>query len=261
MLAGGLLSAILGPQLVKLTGDLTAPIPYAGGYIAIAAINVIGAGLFFLLDIPIVKETTGAGRAARSRRELLTDPTIRVAMICAMVSYALMNLVMTSTPLAVVGCGFTTNQAADVVMAHVLAMFAPAFVTGHLIDRFGAVRIIAAGLGLLALAGVVGLAGVALINFYGALILLGLGWNFGFIGATTLLTGAHSPAERGRVQGMNDFFMFGMVSVASLSSGFLMNCAGGEAQAGWVAVNLAMLPFLALAGGALLWRAMRAQPA
>jgi len=164
---------------------------------------------------------------------------------------------MTSTPLAVVGCGFSQNAAADVVTAHVLAMFVPSFFTGHLIVRFGVERILAIGLVLLAAAGGVGLAGVELEHFFGALVLLGLGWNFGFIGATTMLAGAHQPEESGRVQGMNDMIVMGCVTVASVASGGLMNCSGGSPQEGWIAVNLAMAPFLAIAGGALIWLVMR----
>jgi MFS family permease len=170
-----------------------------------------------------------------------------------MVSYSLMNLVMTSTPLAVVGCGFTTNNANDIVSAHVLAMFAPSFVTGHLIARFGVERIIGMGLLILMAAGIVALSGVTLGNFFVALVLLGFGWNFGFIGATTMLAGAHKPQERGAVQGLNDMIVFGMVTVASLASGGLMNCSGGTPVEGWTAVNLAMIPFLVLAGGSLIW--------
>ena len=189
--------------------------------------------------------------------ELLTSPPVLVAVICGMVSYALMNLVMTSTPLAVVGCGFTTADAANVVSGHVLAMFGPSFFTGHLIVRFGAPKIVATGLVILAAGGVVALQGVALGNFYIALILLGIGWNFGFIGATAMLAAAHAPEERGRVQGMNDAIVFGCVTLASLASGGLMNCSGGDVVQGWSAVNLAMAPFLALAGGALIWLALR----
>ena len=184
-----------------------------------------------------------------------------MAVVCAMVSYALMNLVMTSTPLAVVGCGFTTNNAADVVAAHVLAMFGPSFVTGHLIARFGVERIVAAGLLILTCSGAIALSGVDLGNFFLALILLGIGWNFGFIGATAMLAEAHTAEERGRVQGMNDMMVFGCVTVASFASGGLMNCSGGSPQEGWFAVNLAMAPFLALAGGALIWLAMRPKAA
>ena len=179
----------------------------------------------------------------------------------ATVSYALMNLVMTSSPLAVVGCGYLKSDAAHVVTGHVLAMFAPSFFTGHLITRFGVEKIMATGLVILAGAGAVAIAGVDLTHFYVALILLGLGWNFGFIGATTMLTAHHSPAERGRMQGMNDFIVFGGVTLASLSSGGLMNCSGGSPQSGWQAVNMAMLPFLVLAGGALIWLSMRPKTA
>ena len=168
-----------------------------------------------------------------------------------------MNLVMTSTPLAVVGCGFEQNDAADIVTAHVLAMFAPSFFTGHLILRFGATRVVMAGLILLGLTAVVATSGESAWHFFIALILLGLGWNFGFIGATSMLAGAHTIDERPKVQGMNDFMVFGLVTVASLASGGLMNCAGGDPVEGWTAVNLAMVPFLALAGAALVWFAVR----
>ncbi|MCB1369328.1 MAG: MFS transporter [Rhodovulum sp.] len=253
VMAAGLASAIVGPQMVKLTADALAPIPFAGAYLAVVALNLLGAGVFWFLDSPRPAPPAADGPRARSHWDLVRDPRIGVAMLCGMVSYALMNLVMTSTPLAIVGCGFATADAANVVSAHVLAMFAPSFFTGNLIARFGAERIIATGLVILACAGLVGLAGVELTNFFVALVLLGLGWNFGFIGATAMLTGAHRPEERGRVQGMNDFAVFGLVGLASLASGGLMNCIGGDAVAGWKAVNLAMIPMLALAGSALIW--------
>ena len=259
VMAGGLISAIIGPQLNKLVQDAFV-VPFLGTYLAVAALNIFGMMLFFWLDLPKgSKETPFATNApkARNRLELLRDPRVVVAIICATVTYSLMNLVMTSTPLAVVGCGFTKNNANDIVSAHVLAMFAPSFFTGHLITRFGVEKIIAAGLVILMGAGIVALSGVALGNFYVTLILLGLGWNFGFIGATTMLASAHAPHERGVVQGMNDMIVFGMVTVASLASGGLMNCSGGTAVEGWTAVNLAMVPFLVLAGGALIWLTTR----
>lgn len=259
VMAGGLISAIIGPQLNKLVQDAFV-VPFLGTYLAVAALNIFGMMLFFWLDLPKgSKDTPIAANApkARTRLELLRDPRVVVAIICAMVTYSLMNLVMTSTPLAVVGCGFTKNNANDIVSAHVLAMFAPSFFTGHLITRFGVEKIIAAGLMILMGAGIVALSGVALGNFYVTLILLGLGWNFGFIGATTMLASAHAPHERGVVQGMNDMIVFGMVTVASLASGGLMNCSGGTAVEGWTAVNLAMVPFLVLAGGALIWLTTR----
>ena len=259
VMGAGLASAVIGPQMVKLTADALAPVPFAGAYAAAAVLNAVGVFVFAWLDSPAPAPPAPDGPRARSRRELLREPRIAVAMICAMVSYALMNLVMTSTPLAMVGCGFATAQAADVVMWHVVAMFGPSFFTGHLIARFGATRVVAAGLVILAAAGLVGLSGVSLGHFTLALVLLGLGWNFGFIGATAMLTAAHTPDERGRVQGMNDFAVFGLVALASLASGGLMNCTGGDAVAGWTAVNLAMVPLLALAGAALVWMALGAR--
>jgi MFS family permease len=260
VMAGGLLSAVIGPQLVKVTAE-SMVIPFLGTYLAVIAVNVIGSGLFFFLDIPTPKPPAHDAPKGRSRMDLLKTPAVAVAVICATVSYALMNLVMTSSPLAVVGCGFQTNDAANVVTAHVLAMYAPSFFTGHLIARFGVERIVGLGLVILAGAGGVALMGVELEHFFVALILLGIGWNFGFIGATTMLAANHAPHERGRVQGMNDLIVFGGVTMASLSSGSLMNCSGGTAQEGWMAVNMAMLPFLVLATGALIWLAMQPKEA
>ena len=256
VMAGGLASALIGPQLVKVTAQ-SMVVPFMGTYLAMIAINVFGSLLFLALNIPKPEPCSADAPVGRSRWEIMKTPTVAVAMICAMVSYALMNLVMTSTPLAVVGCGFDQNTAADVVSAHVLAMFIPSFFTGHLIARFGTTKIVAAGLVILACAGAVALQGVNVENFFLALILLGVGWNFGFIGATTMLAAAHNPEEKGIVQGMNDFFVFGGVTVASLSSGGLMNCSGGSPVEGWTAVNIAMVPFLTLAGGALIWLAMQ----
>ena len=273
VMAGGLFSAVIGPQLVKLTADAYV-VPFLGTYMAVIGINVIGSLLFLFIDIPKPVPPAADAPTGRTRRELITTPRIAVAVICATVSYALMNLVMTSTPLAVLGCGLSgdllplsetegltegelrkklIDLASNVVSGHVLAMFIPSFFTGHLIARFGVERIVGLGITILAVAGLVALNGVQLGNFYVALVLLGLGWNFGFIGATAMLTGAHSPHERGRMQGMNDLIVFGGVTIASLASGGLLNCSAGSAAEGWAAVNYAMLPFLLLAGGALLW--------
>jgi MFS family permease len=260
VMAGGLLSAVLGPQLVKVTADAMV-VPFLGTYLAVIAINLVGMTLFTRLDIPRPRPPAAGAPRGRSRMELLRTPVIAVAVICATVSYALMNLIMTSSPLAVVGCGFETADAANVVTAHVLAMYAPSFVTGHIIARIGAKRVVGLGLVILAAAGAVAMAGVELENFFLALVLLGIGWNFGFIGATSLLAANHTADERGRMQGLNDLIVFGGVTVASLSSGGLMNCSGGSVEAGWQAVNMAMVPFLVLAGAALIWLAMRPREA
>ena len=255
VMAGGLLSAVLGPQLNKIVQDLSV-ITFLGSYVTIVAINLVGIFLFFLLRLP--KQSSNVATNAnlkleRSKLDLLRNPKILVAITCGMIAYSLMNLVMTSTPLAVVGCGFTKDNANDIVSAHVIAMYLPAFFTGHLIVKFGVGRIMGLGLIILAGAGIVALNGFGLFNFFGALILLGIGWNFGFIGATNLLTSSHSPDERGRVQGMNDAIIFGCVTIASLASGGLMNCTGGSALVGWAAVNYAMVPFLLIAGIAVFW--------
>ena len=255
VMAGGLLSAVLGPQLNKIVQDLSV-ITFLGSYVTIVAINLVGIFLFFLLRLPKQSSNVASNanlKPERSKRDLLRNPKILVAITCGMIAYSLMNLVMTSTPLAVVGCGFTKDNANDIVSAHVIAMYLPAFFTGHLIVKFGVGRIMGLGLIILAGAGIVALNGFGLFNFFGALILLGIGWNFGFIGATNLLTSSHSPDERGRVQGMNDAIIFGCVTIASLASGGLMNCTGGSAIVGWAAVNYAMVPFLLIAGIAVFW--------
>ncbi|SMX31424.1 MFS transporter [Octadecabacter ascidiaceicola] len=270
VMAGGLLSALLGPQLNKIV-DGYSVIPFLGTYVAVVALNLIGMFLFLALDLP--KGTRGqpkvAGPEPRTRGQLLSDPNIIVAIIVGLVAYSLMNLVMTSTPLAVVGCGYELDNANNIVSAHVLAMFAPSFFTGHLIVRFGVRTIMAIGLVILGAAGIAALLGVnfadadqpSLVSFYTALILLGLGWNFGFIGATTLLTSSHAAHERGVVQGLNDMIVFGSVMAASLASGGLMNCSGGAPMEGWTAVNIAMAPFIVLAAGALVWLSVKSRRA
>ena len=257
VMAGGLLSAIFGPQLNNLLQGTTST-QFLGSYLAIIVLNIIGLFLFFALDLPktIADKAKLTTEKVRSRLEILKTPRIVAIMICGLVSYCLMNLVMTSTPLAVVGCGFTQTQANNVVSTHVLAMFIPSFFTGHLIVRFGAEKIIAIGLIILAFSGITAFLGVDLMNFYFALALLGVGWNFGFIGATTLISSSHNKSERGIVQGTNDFIIFGSVTLASLTSGGLMNCSGGSPQEGWSTVSLAMIPMLILAGIALTWLIM-----
>lgn len=259
VLAAGLLSAIGGSLIVRETADLT-PVPFLATYGVIVLLNLAGPILFAFLDIPKPVPPRADAPQGRSVRELMRVPDIAVAMICAMVAYALMNLVMTSAPLAVVGCGFATADAANIVSMHVIAMFLPSFFTGHLIVRFGAPRIMLVGVMVLAGASMVAMSGVALTQFYLALILLGLGWNFGYIGATALLTSSHRPEERARVQGLNDALVFGGVFLASLSSGGLMNCLGGDARSGWNAVNMASIPFLMLAGGVIIWLMLRVKP-
>ena len=249
VLAGGLIAALLGPEILQHTRDYFAPVPFAGAYAAMLAVNALGAIVLLFLDIPTPPKRMKGTRAGRPLSQIVRQPPVFIAMLCGMITFALMSLVMTSTSLAMVTCGFSPDDAADVVRWHAFAMFAPSFFTGSIIARFGQLKVIAVGLLLLASCGVVALSGIDLAQFYIALILLGIGWNFAFIGATSLLASAHTPEEQAKVQGLNDFLVFGLVSVASFSSGALLNAYG------WDAVQYAMGPALLVAGVAIAWLA------
>jgi predicted MFS family arabinose efflux permease len=248
---GGLAAAIAGPTLA---GKFSVP-NLATPYLIVAAITVVMTAGYFLLQLP--KPERGPKAATIPLREILTSSKVRAAMLISITSYAMMNLMMTSTPLAVEGCGFSRLDSAGVVRAHVIAMFAPSFFTGYLIKWFGLNRVVYAGLIIMVLASLVALSGVQMSNFYGALILVGIGWNFGFIGGTNMLANALTdPAASKRLQGINDTIMWSCVAVASLSSGLLMNLLGDGAREGWNYVNYAMLPCLiiAMVWGGLLMR-------
>lgn len=251
VLAGGLFAAIIGAEVLIRTQDMLAPVPFAGAYAALVVLNLLGALLIPLLNLPPPDQVAAKADKAAGRpwSEILRQPAVPVAMLCAMLVYGTMTLVMTASPLAVVGCGFLSDDAANVVKWHVLAMFGPSFFTGSLITRFGAPKIMAVGLLFLMLCAAIGLAGVELENFYGAMILLGLGWNFGFIGATSLLAANHRPEERAKVQGVNDFVVLATVATAALSSGSLY------AAGGWGLVVSSMAVPIAIAAAALLWGA------
>lgn len=247
--AGGLLSALIGPEIVRLTSDAPAATAYANAYLACIGLNVVGAlGLLFL-DIPRPALTAGGRASGRPLPVIARQPVFIVAALCGMVGFSAMSLVMTSTPLAMLGHGFTSGHAADVVRWHIVAMFAPAFFTGGLIARFGHLAVIGVGLGLIAVCGAIALTGVDLHHFYAALIGLGIGWNFSFIGATSLLGTAHTPAEQAKVQGLNDFLVFAFVAVGSFGSGALLDAFG------WDAVQYAMAPALAAAAAGVIWLA------
>src|SRR5690606_6688920 len=227
--AGGLLSALIGPEIVRLTSNAPAATAYANAYLANIGLNVVGAlGLLFL-DIPRPAARSGPNASGRPLAVIARQPVFVVAVLCGMVSFSSMSLVMTSTPLAMQGHGFMAGHAADVVRWHILAMFAPAFFTGAVIARFGHLPVIGAGLALIGACGVVALAGVDLHHFYAALVALGIGWNFAFIGATSLLGTAHTQAEQAKVQGLNDFLVFAFVAVGSFGSGVLLDAFGWNA--------------------------------
>lgn len=250
VMIGGVVAAVLGPQLAKWTKGTFAPIDFAGGYAAMAVLAFLILILiqFVALPRPLTARERSGGRPLG---EIARQPALIVAVLCAMVAYGSMNLVMVSTPLAMVACGHPFESAAFVIQWHALGMFAPSFVTGHIIHRFGALPVIAVG-GLLILACVVvNLTGIEVLQFWGALVLLGVGWNFMFVGGTTLLTETYRPEEQSRVQAMNEFLVFGTTAVTALASGALFSTLG------WQAVNLGIVVPVVGATAAALWLARR----
>ncbi len=240
VLTGGVVAAVAGTLISNYSSDLIAPYAFAGSYAAAAVLALVNAAVITFLRIPKSTQVQ-VGGAARGWPELLRQPRMIVAMAAAMVSYALMNLMMTAAPVAMIGCGFTKSDASWVIQWHVLAMFVPSFFTGQLIKRFGAERISALGMVLLMAAAAVGLSGITFGHFAVALIVLGLGWNFGFIGGTTMLTDCYRPSERGKVQAANDLGISILMAIASSSSGLIL------ADWGWAAVPIALFPPAAIA--------------
>ncbi|WP_420392131.1 MFS transporter [Acuticoccus sp.] len=255
VLAGGILAGIIGPQTVIATRDLFAPVAYAGAYLAQAGLALVTIAILFLYrpvgDVEVQKVEGG-----RPLTQILSEPKVMLAILVAVISYGVMSLMMTAAPLAMIACGFGTDDAALGIQWHVIAMFAPSFVTGSLIARYGAEPIAAIGLLLLVLAGTTALFGITLGHFYVALVFLGLGWNFGFIGGTAMLTAAQRPEERARTQGANEFIVFGCVALASLSSGVLFQTVGW-ASINWTLMPLVALPLVCLAAAAALSRQRR----
>lgn len=229
VLAGGIVTAILGPQTVIFTHDLLAPVPFAGTFVAIIGLSAVGAAiLFFLPARTRVATREVVADTGRPLVEIITQLRYAVALVCAVGSYSMMTFVMTGAPLAMVGCGFSSDQATLGISWHVMAMYAPSFFTGRLIHRFGAPVIIATGFLLLVACSAVALSGIALWQFWTALVLLGLGWNFAFIGATSVVATCYRPEEKGKAQGFHDFVLFSTVAFASLMSGAVYNSGGWE---------------------------------
>ena len=252
VLVGGIAAAVLGPQTVIWTKDLLLPVPFAGAFLS--GIGLLVASLIVMAFLaPSVPVRTPIGVVAadtgRPLGEILRQPRFGVAVLCGTAAYALMSLVMTAAPLAMIGCGFTADESTLGIQWHVLAMFGPSFFTGSLIARFGKPRIVATGLLILIACAVVALMGIELAHFWGALILLGIGWNFGFIGATAMVTETYRPEEKGKAQGANDFILFGTVAFASFASGQLLNAWG------WGTVNAIVFPVVLVSLGALVWLA------
>jgi MFS family permease len=226
VMAGGLFAGVIGPQLVTHTMDIWPPYLFAATYLAQAAVAVL-AGLF-LSGVRLPAPKRGEGRAGRPLAVILRQPRLVAAITAGVVSYFIMNWLMTSAPLAMRLCGLSQADANLGIQWHVLAMYGPSFVAGRIISRIGAPKVVAAGLAISACAAVVGLSGLTVWHFWASLVLLGLGWNFGFVGASAMVLDCYRPEERTRVQSMNDFAVFGSMVVGSFLSGGLLNSYGWE---------------------------------
>ena len=247
VMAGGVFAGVLGPQLVTYTMDLWQPHVFAATYVAQAAVAALSAIVLIGIRVPAPSASDMAG--GRPLAAIALQPRFIIAVICGVVSYTLMNFLMTAAPLAMRLCGLSQESANTGLQWHVIAMYGPSFFTGRLITRFGATPVVAAGLALTAASAAVGLGGVDQIHFWTTLILLGFGWNFGFIGASALVLECHRPEERTRVQSLNDFLVFGTMAVGSFSSGGLLTSFG------WQTVLWISFVPVVLAAIALIWRA------
>lgn len=246
VLAGGLVAAFTGPNLARLTMNWIEGAPFAGSFAVLIGVHLVAAILLLGIHIPLEKREAATG-SGRPLRLILQNSIFAVALAAATAAYAGMNLVMTATPPAMLAHGHAFSSAAFVIQWHIFGMFAPSFFTGHLIARFGASRTIAVGAAFMLLCVGINLTGRDVMNFTIALLALGVGWNFMFVGATSLLAKAHTAAEKAKVQGFNDFVIFSGVAAASLASGAIENWLG------WTAVNLAVVIPVMLAGLAALW--------
>ncbi len=239
VMAGGVFAGVLGPQLVTFTMDLWSPNLFVVSYLAQAVVALVAMAVLFGVDLPRPARADLA--RGRPLPAIIRQPRFIVAVVCGVVSYTLMNLVMTSAPLAMRMCGLSLSTSNWALQWHIIAMYAPSFFTGGLIARFGAQRIVAAGLLLTGMAAVAGLSGVTAMHFSAGMILLGLGWNFGFVGASAMVLETHRPEERNKVQSFNDFLVFGTMAVGSFWSGHLL------VTLGWAAVNWVVFPPVTLA--------------
>ena len=253
VMAGGVFAGVLGPQLLTWTMDLWAPHLFVVSYLAQAGVALLAMVVLSGVDLP--RPVRAEAAAGRPLTEIMRQPRFIVAVLCGTVSYVLMNLVMTSAPLAMKLCGLPLTASNNAIQWHIVAMYGPSFFTGNLILRFGAARVVTAGLVLTACAAGVGLMGLTVLHFMTALVLLGLGWNFGFVGASAMVLESHRPEERTRVQAFNDFLVFGTMALGSFSSGHLL------ISFGWNAVVLVVYPPVLLAMAMLLATGRLRRPA
>lgn len=250
VMAGGLVGGIVGPQTSKLTKDFFGT-EFLATYLALIGFCLIALVLQRMMNIPLL---TAAEQKERGRplREIARQPAFLVAVLSAMVGYGVMNLLMTATPLAMQSCSHPFSDAAFVIQWHVIAMFAPSFFTGALIKSFGVRTILFTGVLLSMGCVAIALSGVEVMHFWAALVLVGVGWNFMYLGGTTLLTETHTPSERAKVQGANDMAIFITMAISSASSGWLFSARG------WEVMNYGAIPFLLATGLAILF--LRARP-
>ncbi|MDK4743056.1 MFS transporter [Rhizobium sp. CNPSo 3464] len=252
VMVGGLIAAVIGPQLVIWTREALPGHSFAGSFLSQAALAMLALPILLALrrsEAPKAGSTEMAD--GRPLSQILCSPRYLLAVATGVVSYALMTFVMTAAPMAMVGHGHSVASAALGIQWHVLSMFGPSFITGRLMARFGKERVAAVGLLLIGASALTALSGLDIAHFWGSLVLLGIGWNFGFIGATAMVAGCHSPSERGKAQGANDFMVFGTVACASFFSGSLLHSSG------WSTINWLVLPAVAFILVPLVWRAAR----
>lgn len=244
VMTGGIFGGIIGPQTVIWTRDLVPNAPFAGGFLGQAALALVTILVVSRLRSrhPALTLLNAPPDRGRPLRVIVSQPRFVLSVIAGLVSYGLMSFMMTAAPIAMVmECGLSVDSATLGIQWHILAMFGPSLLTGKLIARFGKVPVTVAGLLLIAASAAIGLAGRDVAHFWAALILVGLGWNLGFIGATSLVTECYEPEERAKVQATNDFLVFGTVAIASFSSGSLQSAGG------WASINWLVFPFVALA--------------
>jgi MFS family permease len=243
VMVGGLIASVIGPQTVIWTRDAIPGIPFAASFLAQSVLALLAFCVLLRLDTPPIRDAYDA--TPRPVVQILRTPGFALAVVAGLISYSVMSFVMTAAPIAMVGCGHTIGQAALGIQWHVLAMYGPSFFTGRLIDRFGQRRVTICGMVLLAAGAVTALAGTGLVNFWGTLILLGLGWNFGFLGASSMVAACARPEERAHIQGLNDFLIFGSTAMASLFSGGLVQASGWNSIA-WIMLTVAIAAMLLL---------------